>query len=217
MLANFPDPEASDHPFGLIAYGGELNSELLIEAYRKGIFPWPEDADLPMLWFSPPSRGILEFKNLHISKSLKKSLKRNDWTHTIDQAFGEVIKNCASAPRPGQKGTWIIPDLERAYIEFHKAGHAHSFEVWEGQELIGGLYGVDVDGLFVAESMFFKKPNASKVCLVKVVEHLKEKGLHWMDIQMVTPHMENMGATEISRSSFLEKLAQARALSVQIF
>jgi len=203
-LVTFPDPRVTLSE-GIVDLSDDLRVERLLEAYSFGIFPWPHD-DLPTLWFSPEQRGILEFKSLHLPRSLAKFIAITKLTVTLDRAFAKVIEGCAEAKRPQQQGTWITTKLERAYTEFHKAGYAHSVEVWDGKQLVGGMYGVYVAGVFCGESMFYKRPNASKLALVKMIEFLKSQGLEWMDIQMVTPHLENMGGRYISREEFLRRL-----------
>ncbi len=194
---------------GLIGVGGELSVANLHLAYSKGIFPWPAE-DMPLLWFCPPRRGILFFADLKIPKSLQKSLKKRQWKLTSDRAFAAVIEACQTRFRPGQSGTWINDEMKTAYIDFHQAGYAHSFECWEGERLIGGLYGVYVKGVFAGESMFYLEPDASKFCLLGAIEFLRSAGVHWMDTQMVTPVLETFGAKEISRTKFLSLLGGAQ-------
>lgn len=202
-------PEDSD---GLIYVGGNLEIETLVKAYHAGIYPWPLEPSYPLFWFCPEPRGILEFKDLHIPRSLKKSLQNDGWRITFNQDFRSVIEACAEQPRPGQEGTWIIPAMVPAYIRFHEAGYAHSVEVWQGEELVGGLYGVYVDGVFSGESMFHRVPNASKVALVSLAQRLEEKRLGWMDIQMVTPVTQLLGGKYISRTEFLNRLDAVHSL-----
>jgi leucyl/phenylalanyl-tRNA---protein transferase len=205
---DFPDPSlALDE--GLIAIGGQLDIPTLYHAYKKGIFPWPQPG-YPLLWFTPDKRGILEFDEVHIPKSLEKARNKAPFHFTINKAFPKVIEECQKQPRKFQQGTWIIPELKEAYVRFHQAGFAHSVECWKDQELVGGIYGVFVDGVFSGESMFYKIPNASKLSLLFLVDHLKTKGLAWMDIQMVTPVTEKMGGKYISRLEFLKKLEKSQ-------
>jgi leucyl/phenylalanyl-tRNA--protein transferase len=208
QLRSFPPPEMTLAE-GILDVSDDLRVERLLEAYSFGIFPWPHP-DLPTVWYCPEQRGILDFKAFHVPKSLKKFLSRSKWTYTFDQAFPEVLKACAEQPRPGQDGTWITKKMLKAYRDFHKAGYAHSLEVWDGEELIGGLYGVYVGGLFCGESMFHRRTNASKCALVKLVGFLKEQGLEWMDIQMVTPLSEAFGGKYITRGDFLVRLRGLR-------
>jgi leucyl/phenylalanyl-tRNA--protein transferase len=163
-----------------------------------------------MPWFSPDPRAILEFDRLHIPRSLESARRKSKFRFTTDQAFEAVITACAKIPRPGQPGTWITQTLLRAYLEFHRQGYAHSIEVWEKDELIGGIYGVDVDGVFAGESMFHLRPNASKLALLTLIERLHRAGAEWLDIQMLTPHMEALGAREIPRNDFLDRLEKDR-------
>lgn len=202
-MIDFPNPENADDT-GLVFVGGDLEVETLLNSYRKGIFPWPHPG-FPLLWFSPGERGIIEFENLHIPTSLRKFIKKTDYKITFDKAFPEVLQACAEVPRPGQDGTWITDAMKKAYLKFHKEGYVHSVECWDGKNLVGGLYGVWVGGAFVGESMFFKKDNASKLCLLGVIEFLKANGHKWMDVQMVTPVVELLGGEYVSRKEFLRK------------
>jgi leucyl/phenylalanyl-tRNA--protein transferase len=194
----------------------ELTPEVLIEAYRQGIFPWPVGPGLPIPWCSPEERAVLIFKDLHIPRSLEKARRKQTYSFTIDKAFDQVIEHCAKAKRP-EKGTWIIPPMIKAYKELHRLGVAHSCEAWEGDRLVGGLYGVDPGGAFCGESMFYLKPDASKLALLYLIEHLRERGLGWIDIQMLTPHMVALGAKAITRAQFLRKLRAALAAQLVLF
>lgn len=214
-ILNFPDPRTADAD-GLVAIGGDLTPETLLAAYRRGIFPWPTEG-LPMLWFSPGERGVLRFADLHLPRSLRRHLRQATWTLTIDRAFAAVIHHCSRAPRPGQDGTWITPQVRRAYIRMHDLGYAHSVEAWDGDELVGGMYGIEVDGVFAGESMFHTRPNASKAALLHLVDHLQQRGLDWLDIQVMTPHMERLGARPMPRSEFLELLAETRREGRKLF
>lgn len=214
-VLRFPDPRDADE-HGVVAVGGDLEPESLQLAYRQGIFPWPVEG-LPLLWFCPAERGILEYKDLHLSRSLVYARRRATVRCTIDAAFGQVIRCCAAVPRAGQDGTWITPEIIAAYTRLHELGIAHSVEAWEGARLVGGVYGVDVDGAFAAESMFHLQPNASKFALCHLVEHLHSRGLDWLDIQVLTPHLARMGAKAIARSAFLAKLARTRARGRVLF
>jgi len=205
----FPDPwilpEESD---GLLYIGGNLHVETLVQAYSLGIFPWPLEAAYPLFWFCPEPRGVLDFGNLHIPRSLEKVRRRNLYRFTFNQAFGRVMEECARQPRPGQEGTWIIPGMLPAYLEFHRQGYAHSIECWREDVLVGGIYGVCVKGVFSGESMFHLEPNTSKLCLVELALKLKSLGLEWMDIQMITPVTELLGGHYISRRDFLVRLKE---------
>jgi len=214
-LIRFPDPRYATSE-GIVAIGGDLQPENVLEAYRRGIFPWPIDG-LPLMWFCPPERAILEFCDLHVPRSLERERRRTQLRFTIDGDFGAVIRACAKAVRAGESGTWITQGVIRAYTELHRQGHVHSVEAWETGALVGGVYGVDADGAFAGESMFYLRPNASKLALLFLIEHLSARGLDWMDIQMMTPHMQTLGAKLISRDLYLEKLAQTRARGLRLF
>lgn len=203
----FP-PATSANRDGLVAVGGDLSIERLLLAYQSGIFPWPIAEDMPMTWFSPDPRAILELNELHVPRSLAKVIRRGTYTVTIDRAFPRVIAACG-APTPERPGTWITPELEDGYVALHRAGHAHSFETWMGDELVGGLYGVATHGLFAGESMFSRADNASKVALVHLVEHLRSRGYALLDIQQGTRHMVSLGAKLIPRREYLSRLAAA--------
>lgn len=192
----------------VVAVGLDLKPSTLIQAYSQGIFPWPCE-DLPLLWHCPLKRGILLFNDLHVSKRLKQYLKKAPWKYTVNRDFEKVIT--LSQVRKGE-GTWITPEMKEAYCELHRLGYAHSVEVWNGQEIVGGLYGVDVAGYFAGESMFHREDNASKAALLFLVFLLNRAGRTWMDIQMVTPHMEALGGKEITRKRFLSMLQKATEL-----
>ena len=203
----FPPPDYAD-PSGLIAVGGDLSHERLLEAYRVGIFPWYSD-DQPILWWSPDPRFVLELNDFKPSRSLRRSLRRNIFQVTFDRYFEEVITACAAVPREGQSGTWITPEMRDAYIDLHGLGYAHSVETWYANKLVGGLYGVSLGKAFFGESMFHYKTDASKVALAILVEKLKSWGFHFIDSQMTTDHMQRLGAKEMSRRIFLKKLQSA--------
>jgi leucyl/phenylalanyl-tRNA--protein transferase len=211
LVKNFPDPREATED-GLLCIGGSLDVATLLQAYSKGIFPWPQQG-YPLLWFSPPERGVLDFSELHLSRTFLKEVKKNELDFTFNKAFGEVIRACSQIPRSHETGTWILPEMVESYSKFHKAGYAHSIEAWRGNELVGGLYGVYVAGVFSGESMFYKESNASKLCLYKMILHLKSKGLQWLDTQMVTPLVEKLGGKYISRDEFLERLKLAQKTS----
>ncbi|MDQ1523873.1 MAG: leucyl/phenylalanyl-tRNA---protein transferase [Pyrinomonadaceae bacterium] len=214
-LINFPDPR--DAPFGdIVAVGGNLHPLNLERAYARGIFPWPIEG-WPLTWFSPQERAIIEFANLKVPRSLSKVSRRAPYRITIDAAFPEVILACARVKRADEQGTWITPDMFRAYCRLHELGHAHSVEAWENDVLVGGLYGVDAGGAFAGESMFYLRPNASKLALLHLIEHLSARGLDWLDIQVMTPHMRALGARTVTRCEFLERLAAARARKLKLF
>jgi leucyl/phenylalanyl-tRNA--protein transferase len=208
-VRRFPDPSTAS-PEGIVAIGGDLEPATLMAAYRGGIFPWPVEG-CPLLWFSPERRGVLEFDRLRVPRSLAQARRRSKLRFTFDRAFEQVIRGCAQTPRPGQPGTWITPGIVRGYTRLSRQGHAHSVEAWDGERLVGGVYGVDVDGAFSAESMFYRVSNASKLALLELVDRLRAGGLDWMDIEVVTPHMARLGAREIPRAEFLARLARTRA------
>jgi leucyl/phenylalanyl-tRNA--protein transferase len=213
-MSRFPDPRYARGD--IVAVGDDLRVETLRDAYRHGIFPWPHE-ELPLPWFSPRKRAVIFFDELHVGRSLRKSMKRGGLELSIDRDFPSVIRECSLADRPGQDGTWIGPDIVSAYLDFHRAGDAHSVEVWQDGELVGGLYGIDSGGAFTGESMFYKTSDASKLALLFLIEHLRERGATWIDCQVMTPHMEALGGREISRSRFLDLLAKAQASGRTIF
>lgn len=198
----------------LVAVGGDLREDTLLEAYEAGIFPWPQKG-APLLWHSPDPRGVLDFPDLRVPRSLRADVRRGGFTFTADKAFPAVIKACAQAPRHGQSGTWITPQMQRAYTRLHELGIAHSVECWSGGELVGGLYGVHVAGVFSGESMFHTVTGASKASLVETVRRLRALGHAWMDVQMVTPVTGMLGAHEIPRRDFLRRLKAAAAAEVK--
>lgn len=196
--------------------GEDLRVETLREAYRKGIFPWPHEG-MPLPWFSPRRRAVIFFEELHVGRSLRKAQTRMPFRFTIDGDFHSVIRACAHAERPDQDGTWIAPAMIAAYTRLHATGDAHSIEVWEDDALVGGLYGVDSGGVFTGESMFHRRPNASKLALLFLIEHLRTRGSMLLDCQVMTPHMEALGAREITRGRFLDALADAQAKGFRLF
>jgi len=193
---------------GLVAVGGNLGHEILIEAYSRGCFPWPQEG-LPLLWFSPKERGVLDFNELHIGRSLRRLLKSHQWSITFNQDFAAVMRMCSKVPRPGQRGTWILPEMIEPYSHLAALGFALSCEVWNQQgDLVGGIYGVLTRRYFSAESMFYIESGASKVAFVKMVNYLKtEKGLKWMDIQMLTPVTKSLGGKLIPQIEFLQRIS----------
>jgi leucyl/phenylalanyl-tRNA--protein transferase len=203
----FPPPDYAD-PSGLIAVGGDLSSDRLIEAYRVGIFPWYSE-DQPILWWSPDPRFVLELDQFKISRSLGKTLRKQIFHVTFDRVFEDVIAACATVAREDQSGTWITPDMQEAYLRLHGLGYAHSVEAWFEGKLAGGLYGVSLGKAFFGESMFHRKTDASKVALATLVEKLKIWGFHFIDSQMATEHMHRLGAKEIPRRIFVKKLHSA--------
>ena len=213
-MSTFPDPRYA--PSDVVAMGEDLRVPTLREAYRKGIFPWPHDG-LPLPWFSPRKRAVILFDELRVGRTLRKVQKRAPFTFTIDRDFRAVIRACSEAERPEQDGTWIAPNIITAYTRFHDAGDAHSIEAWQGDELVGGLYGIDAGGVFTGESMFHRRPDASKLALLFLIEHLRSRGAKLIDCQVMTPHMEALGAREIRRARFLDLLAEAQAEGLKLF
>lgn len=204
----FP-PVDSALPEGLLAVGGDLRSERLLEAYRHGIFPWYEE-DQPILWWSPDPRAVLFPDKLHVPRSLDKTIRRGHFTLTLDTCFRAVMMECAG-PRPQypEGGTWITPAMIEAYTRLHEQGYAHSIETWQEGKLVGGLYGVAIGGAFFGESMFSRATDASKVALVSLVRQLRAWGFKIFDCQQASPHVIALGAEEISRREFLEHLNAA--------
>ena len=190
----------------VVGIGGPLNTQTLREAYGRGIFPWPTPG-YPLLWFCPPTRAVLDFDRLHIPRRLTRIRRAGALTFTLDRAFEAVVEACRLTPRPGQSSTWITTEMQRAYGELHRQGHAHSVEAWDGAgTLVGGLYGVQIQEYFSGESMFHHVPNASKLALLYLIDILAQQGIHWLDCQMMTPHMEALGAREIPRADFLNRI-----------
>ena len=202
----FPNPLETDAN-GLLAIGGDLSSERLLEAYKNGIFPWFNENE-PLLWWSPDPRMVLFPEEIKISKSMKSTLKKNIFKVTINKAFEKVIKQCSTIKRKDQDETWITNDMVNAYLELHKKGYATSIEVWQEDNLVGGLYGIDLKDkkVFCGESMFSLVSNASKTALIVLAKKLKEENYKIIDCQMHTSHLETMGAKEISREVFLKFL-----------
>jgi leucyl/phenylalanyl-tRNA--protein transferase len=214
VKSRFPDPRYARGD--VVAIGDDLRVETLRDAYRHGIFPWPHE-ELTLPWFSPRRRTVIFFDELHVGRSLRKSERRSGFTYSIDRAFEQVIASCADSPRGDEIGTWIGPEIISAYTKLYRAGDAHSVEVWDGSELVGGLYGVDGGGVFTGESMFHRAPDASKLALLYLIEHLRQRGATWIDCQVTTPHMDALGAREISRNRFLDMLAAEQARGRTLF
>lgn len=210
---HFPHPDlALDDPNGLLAFGGDLSTARLLTAYSNGIFPWFSEEE-PLLWWSPSPRGVLFLEDYHASKSFKKFLKNTPLRVTLNHAFEEVIEACATIPR-GQDGTWITEEMIDAYKALHKAGHAHSIEVWLNENLVGGLYGVNIGSVFCGESMFHTETNASKLAFHCLVNLLLPYPHAFIDCQMPTPHLSTLGVSGISRAQFLKALGQAKKESI---
>jgi leucyl/phenylalanyl-tRNA---protein transferase len=225
----FPDPLNYEFPEWIaigdyayfarevVSFGDPLTADNVREAYLKGIFPWYMDG-IPLPWYCPEHRAILEFEDLHIPKSLARARRRNEFAFTIDKAFRRVIQECSRTPRAGQRGTWITKEFIEVYSALHEEGMAHSVEVWDANaELVGGVYGVDAGGVFCGESMFYKRPNASKLALLFLIDHLSALGSTWLDAQVTTPHIRAFGAREIDRGIFLTKLRETQGLDLLLF
>ena len=190
---------------GILAFGGDLQPERLMLAYRNGIFPWYNQGE-PIIWYSPADRMVLFPQELHVSRSMKQVIRNNDFKITWNTAFEQVISHCQKSPRKDQLGTWITDDMKEAYIQLHELGFAKSIEVWDGEELIGGLYGIDLGHIFCGESMFSKVSNTSKLAFIHLVETLKKKNYKLIDCQVYNEHLESLGAREISREEFMRLL-----------
>ena len=200
----FPPAETAS-PEGIVAVGGDLSPERLLLAYKSGIFPWFED-DEPILWWSPPERMVLFFEDLKISKSMRNIINQRKFKVTFNTAFRDVILNCKKISRKDQTGTWITDNMVEAYCKLHELGIAKSVEVWQNDELVGGLYGVDLGHVFCGESMFSKVSNASKIAFISLVNYLRENNYKLLDCQVHNDHLEKLGAFEISREVFMRVL-----------
>jgi len=210
----FLDPRILPAGESVVRVGGRVDAESLVEAYSHGIFPWPmsleDTGEMVLLWHSPDPRGILDLESPHIPRRLERTRERGGFEIRFDSAFREVIEGCAGASRPDGQGTWITPELIQGYTELFAGGWAHSVECYSSGTLTGGLYGVFINGVFSGESMFFRERDASKLCLLALIEELAAAGLRWMDIQMVTPVTEQFGGRYIPRSEYLDRLEAAR-------
>jgi leucyl/phenylalanyl-tRNA--protein transferase len=226
---SFPDPQVHEFPEwvlfddyfyysrDIVSFGDELTVDNLRKAYRLGIFPWHVDG-LPLPWYCPEKRAILDFADLHIPRSLERARRKAPFTFTIDKDFKSVIENCAGISRRGETGTWITPGFIRSYTQLHHEGMAHSIEAWDAAgNLVGGVYGVDAGGVFCGESMFHTATGASKLALLHLIDHLKARGSTWLDAQVMTPHIRALGAKEITRSAFLRKLREAQSRRLRLF
>mgnify|MGYP000639098124 CR=1 FL=1 len=208
----FPSVDcALSEPNGLLAVGGDLQPKRLINAYRQGIFPWFSEND-PLMWWSPDPRAIIKLSDLRINRTLRKALKKSPYKITLNTAFERVIGQCADAPFRDD-GTWILPEMQAAYLKLHKLGYAHSIEVWQinecdisrtKPELVGGLYGIAINGFFSGESMYYTKPNASKFAIIALTNLLRTNGIDFIDCQILNPFLADMGAIEISRDNFIK-------------
>jgi leucyl/phenylalanyl-tRNA--protein transferase len=201
----FPPVEHAED--GLLAVGGDLRPERLLLAYSSGIFPWYSKGQ-PILWHSPDPRLVLRAEDLHVPRSLAKTLRKGAFHFTLDEAFAEVIDACARVKRRGQRDTWITPEMKRAYVELHRQGFAHSMEAWKGDRLVGGLYGVSLGATFFGESMFTRVPDASKAAFVVLVEQLRAWGIGLLDSQVYTDHVARFGATEWPRREYVRALRE---------
>lgn len=204
---SFPDPRLAERG-GIVGVGGNLSPGMLISAYRQGIFPWYADGE-PILWWSPDPRFVVFPDSLHIPKSLRKVLRRQRFSYTIDRRFNDVVRSCASVERPHEDGTWITGEMMKAYRRMHEIGFAHSFEAWYDGDLVGGLYGLSFGRAFFGESMFSLHPDASKGAFVLMCRLLFAHGFHFVDAQVYTQHLERLGAIEIPRTEFLDLLSSA--------
>jgi len=211
--SRFPDPNEASAD-GIVAIGGDLKVDTLIDAYTHGIFPWPQEG-LPLLWFSPEERGFIDLSHeikvpTRFERTYEKWIREGRVEMRIDTAFGDVIRRCRVSKRKGQDGTWILPDMVRAYEKFHEAGYAHSVETYLDGKLAGGLYGVFVNGVFSGESMFHEAPDASKAALLTLLRLLREAKFDFVDVQMVTPVVASFGGELISRTDYLKRLELAQ-------
>jgi len=207
----FPDPAtALDSPNGLLAAGGDLTPAWLICAYSQGIFPWYNDDDEPVLWWSPDPRAVIQPTAMRVTRSLAKRIRNGEFSVTADQAFEQVIAGCSQSRRGSQGGTWITPRMRRAYIDLHNLGYAHSIEVWQNDQLVGGLYGVSLGRMFFGESMFTVARDASKVAFYWLCELLKSWKFELLDCQVMNDHLDSLGVIEIPRRRFLEAVAANR-------
>jgi len=204
----FPPPELAD-PDGLLAVGGDLRPERLVLAYGNGIFPWPAEG-FPLLWHSPDPRFVLHLDKLHVPRRLRRVLNQKQFRVSLDSEFRAVISACADRPRPGQDGTWITTEMLEAYTELHELGFAHCAEAWDGDTLVGGLYGVSLGGAFFGESMFAVRADASKVAFITLCRQLARWGIELVDAQVHTPHLERFGAERWSRARYLGELEKAQ-------
>ena len=201
---NFP-PTSQANAEGILAIGGDLSSERLLLAYNNGIFPWFEDKQ-PIIWWAPNPRMVLFLDEIIVSKSMRNILNRNSFKITFNQTFRDVISNCQKIKRQGQNGTWITNDMTEAYCKLNEMGFAKSVEVWQNDELVGGLYGIDLGHIFCGESMFSKVSNASKVAFITLVNQLKTANYKLLDCQVYNEHLESLGCREINRDEFMEIL-----------
>jgi len=204
-IRNFPPVEFADEN-GILAIGGDLEPQSVLLAYKNGIFPWPHP-NYPLLWFAPPKRAVLFLSDLHVNRSLKKAATKTTLRFTENQAFEQVIRECAkNTNRSNQAGTWITRQMIKAYEQLFKMGYAYSVEAWEGENLVGGFYGVKIGRFVGGESMFYRRSNASKLALLFFTEKLKERGVSWIDCQTLTDTFKSLGAREVERAEFMQML-----------
>ena len=206
-----PDPDLAGSQ-ELIGFGADLAPATLVDAYRRGIFPWPH-VDTPLPWFSPDPRGVITAASLHRSRSLRRTLRRSGWTTTVDADLPAVVAACADRE---DEGTWLTPAMQAAYRRLHELGWVHSVEVWDGRRLVGGIYGVQVGAVFTGESMFHRATDASKVALVDLLDRFTAAGGALLDVQLVTPHLASLGAVEVPREVFLADLRVLRGRRVRM-
>jgi leucyl/phenylalanyl-tRNA---protein transferase len=207
----FPDPVLADPATGILAVGGDLSTERLALAYGKGIFPWYNEDETPILWHAPQDRFVLVPDRLHVSRSLRKVLRQGRFEIRYDTAFEQVMDRCAEKPRPGQAGTWLNADMRRAYAELHRQGLAHSAEAWQDDTLVGGLYGVTIGCVFFGESMFADARDASKAAFATLIPQLQSAGYELIDCQVYTEHLASLGAEEWDHRRFHKDLERATA------
>ena len=214
----FPPVENADE-FGVVCWGGAISPATVAEAYHCGIFPWPHRA-MPTLWFAPPQRALLWCDELHVGSRLRRYLRKSNFEIRFDTAFDDVVEACAQprwADGAWERGSWINNAIKRAYKELHRRNCAHSVEAWQDGELVGGLYGVSWGGYFAGESMFHRRDGASKAALIGLVEHLKTRGVQWLDCEVMTPHFAQMGAREVPRAQFMAMLDVALSRPTRLF
>lgn len=210
VVTRFPPLDQADES-GLLAIGGDLDPQTVLTAYMSGIFPWPIDEDT-LAWFAPPERAVIFLSEFHVSRKLQRVLKRNTFSLKRDTNFRGVMERCAELKNRGEQGgTWITPDIIEAYVELFRLGFCHSFEAYRGDELVGGLYGIQIGKFFAAESSFFRVPDASKAAMCLLAEYLRGEAIEWFDCQVLTPFSESFGAREIARDGYMRLLANASA------
>lgn len=208
-----PLTDAWREPNGLLAWGGDLGPIRLMKAYRAGIFPWFSEGD-PILWWSPDPRAVFDTAGIHLSRRFRRQLRQSAWTIRVDHDFSAVVRACANAPRAGQDGTWIVPQMLEAYAQLHQLGHAHCLSVHADGRMIGGIYGVDAGPVFCGESMFSLASGASRLALAALCRLLREHQVRWVDAQMHTPHLSSLGLQMHARDAYLQMLASPPSSSL---